>query len=36
MIPVNLCPHLLPCGWCTKFDCPCRELAEKGDKSDGR
>ena len=26
MIEVNLCPYLLPCGWCTKYDCPCGEV----------
>ncbi len=23
------CTYLLPCGWCTKYDCPCDELTEK-------
>ena len=29
MIAVNLCPYLLPCGRCTKYDCPCSEFKKK-------
>lgn len=34
MITMEECPYQLHCGWCTKFDCPCSELTEKGE-SDG-
>nr|DAG24362.1 MAG TPA: SEX COMB ON MIDLEG-LIKE PROTEIN METHYLATED PEPTIDES, MBT REPEATS [Caudoviricetes sp.]DAL95957.1 MAG TPA: SEX COMB ON MIDLEG-LIKE PROTEIN METHYLATED PEPTIDES, MBT REPEATS [Caudoviricetes sp.] len=32
---MNKCPYLLPCGWCTKFDCPCSDVTEKGEKNHG-